>query len=258
MRLCRKDPQYLDLVIKKSNNNDNSQTMEDIIRFKIDGKQCTAKPGQYIVEAAADNGIYIPTLCNIPGVKPKGSCRICTVMVKGRPMTACTTPVSDGMEIENDNEEINNIRKAIVEMLFSQGNHFCPSCEKSGNCMLQALAYKYQMMVPRFPYAFPVKDVDASHPKIIKDQNRCILCKRCIRTIKDEQGRSVFAFQKRGQKLAVVVDPELASELTDELAQKAMDICPVGSIILKEKGFDVPIGKRTYDNEPIGSDIENK
>jgi len=113
-------------------------------------------------------------------------------------------------------------------------------------------------MVPRFPYAFPVKEVDASHPKIIKDQNRCILCKRCIRAIKDENGRSIFAYQKRGQKLCVVVDPELAANLTDELAEKAMEICPVGSIIKKEKGFEVPIGDRTYDDQPIGSEIENK
>ena len=235
----------------------NIDNMDDIIKFKIDGKICTARRGQYIVEAAADNGIFIPTLCNVPGLKPKGACRICTIMVNGRPMTACTTPVFDGMEIENDIEEIQNIRKSIIEMLFAQGNHFCPSCEKSGNCMLQAYAYRYQMMVPRFPYAFPVKEVDASHPKIIKDQNRCILCKRCIRTIKDENGKSVFAFKKRGKELSVVVDPELGSKLTDELAAKAMEICPVGSIILKEKGFDVPIGKRTYDNEPIGSEIEN-
>jgi len=67
----------------------------------------------------------------------------------------------------------------------------------------------------------------------------------------------VFAFKKRGKDLSVVVDPELGSKLTDELAAKAMEICPVGSIILKEKGFDVPIGKRTYDNIPIGSEIEN-
>lgn len=232
--------------------------MDDIIKFKIDGKICTAKPGQYIVDAAADNGIYIPTLCNIPGFKPKGACRICTVMLKGRPVTSCTNPVFDGMEIENDTEEIHNIRKSIVEMLFVQGNHFCPACEKSGNCMLQALAYRYQVMVPRFPFSFPVREVDASHPKIILDPNRCILCKRCIRYIKDENGKSIFAFKKRGQKLAIVVDPDLASKLTDELAEKAMEICPVGSILVREKGFDTPIGQRKYDKIPIGSEIEKE
>jgi len=232
--------------------------MSEKIRFRIDGVVCESTKGQYIVDAARENGIYIPTLCNIEGVKPRGACRVCTVMVNGRPMTSCTTPVVDGMEIENDIPEIKEIRKAIIEVFFSEGNHFCPSCEKSGSCMLQALAYRFQVMAPRFPYEFPRKEIDASHPKIIKDQNRCILCKRCIKSIKDENGRSIFAYHGRGRHLEVRVDPELANKLTDELAQKAMDVCPVGSILVREKGYDTPIGERKYDTQPIGSEIENK
>jgi [NiFe] hydrogenase diaphorase moiety small subunit len=111
-------------------------------------------------------------------------------------------------------------------------------------------------MVPRFPYGFPVRDIDASHPKIIKDHNRCVLCKRCIRAIKDDNGRSIFAFRKRGHKLEISIDPELGDQLTDEKAKEAMEVCPVGSIIHKEQGFIHPIGKRKYDNLPIGSEIE--
>ncbi len=231
--------------------------MEKIIKFTIDGIECTSEKGQYILKAAAENGIYIPTLCNYPGVKPKGGCRICTVRVNGRFMTACTTPVANGMIIENDIEKINELRKSIVELLFVEGNHFCPSCEKSGNCELQALAYRFKMMAPRFPYQFPSREIHASLPKIIKEQNRCILCKRCIRTIKDEKGRSVFAYRRRGTKAEVIVDNKLGRQLSDELARKAMDVCPVGSIIYKEKGFSIPIGKRKYDGKPIGSEIEN-
>src|SRR6056297_1407189 len=119
---------------------------KNVIKFTIDGVECMAEEGKYIVDAARDNGIYIPTLCNIEGVKPRGACRICSVIVNGRPMTACTTPVTDGMEIESDTEELQGIRKAIIEALFVEGNHFCPSCEKSGCCDLQALAYRYSMM----------------------------------------------------------------------------------------------------------------
>lgn len=231
--------------------------MENKVKFIIDGKECIAESGKFIVDAAAENGIYIPTLCNIPGVKPRGSCRICSVKVNGRLMSACSTPLTDGMEIENNIPEINDLRKAIVEALFVSGNHFCPSCEKSGNCDLQALGYRMLMMVPRFPYLFPLKQIEG-HDKIIKDQNRCIQCKRCIRTIKDDQGRSLFAFQKRGHKVEVVLDPVLGKLMTDELAEKAMAICPVGSIIVKEKGFVVPIGQRKYDHLPIGSEIEKQ
>jgi NADH dehydrogenase/NADH:ubiquinone oxidoreductase subunit G len=92
--------------------------------------------------------------------------------------------------------------------------------------------------------------------KIIKEQNRCIMCKRCIRAIKDDKGRSIFAYGKRGHKSQVVVDHILAREMSDELAQKAMNICPVGSILVRGKGFEMPIGTRKFDHNPIGSEIE--
>lgn len=230
--------------------------MNQTIKFKIDGKILTAIKGQTIVEAAKENGVYIPTLCNFEGAKPKGCCRMCTIKINNRYMTACTTPVADGMEIQNNTEEINDARKSIIELLFVTGNHFCPSCEKSGNCELQALAYRYQMMVPRFPFTFPQKGIDASSPKIIKDQNRCIMCKRCIKTIKDEEGRNYFAFKNRGNKLEVVLDAELGRDITDEVAKLAMENCPVGSILYKEQGFHEAIGTRKFDKEPIGSEIE--
>jgi [NiFe] hydrogenase diaphorase moiety small subunit len=229
--------------------------MKNVMKFTIDGKECMAERGQTILSAAKEEGIYIPTLCYYPGNMPRGGCRICTVRVNDRLMNACTTPVANGMIIENDTERINELRKSIIELLFVEGNHFCPSCEKSGNCELQALAYRFKVMAPRFPYQFPLRKVYASPPKIIKEQNRCILCKRCVRTIKDEKGRSLFTYKNRGPRTEVIVDVKLGSQLTDELAQKAMDVCPVGSIIYKGKGFSIPIGKRKYDGKPIGSEI---
>ncbi len=231
--------------------------MNQIVKITIDGVECMAAKGQYIIDAAKENGIFIPTLCNYAGVKPKGSCRICTVKVNGRMMTACTTPVAENMIIENNTADIEDLRKAIIELLFIEGNHFCPACEKSGSCELQALAYRFNMMVPRFPYSFPQRNVDASNPKLIKDQNRCILCKRCIRAIEDEKGRSIFAYQKRGQRVEISIDPKIGKNISSEVALKAMDVCPVGALLVREKGFDVPIGERKYDKEPIGSDIEN-
>lgn len=232
--------------------------MSDLVKVIINGKEIMAAKGSYIVDVARENGIYIPTLCNIPGVKPRGSCRICTVKVNGKLMTSCTTPVADRMEIESDLPELNDLRKAVVEMLFVDGNHFCPTCERSGNCDLQALGYRFRMTAPRFEFLFPYKQVDASNEKLIKDHNRCILCKRCIRAIKDDQGRSLFAFRKRGHTLEIALDPRLTAHLTDERAQEAMDICPVGALLRKGKGYDVPIGERTYDKETIGSQIEGK
>jgi [NiFe] hydrogenase diaphorase moiety small subunit len=232
--------------------------MSEKIKIIIDGKECWTEPGKSIIDAARENGVYIPSLCHVEGVKPAGSCRICNVNVNGRNMTACSTPVADGMNIESNTGELEEMRKAIIEVLFVAGNHFCPACEKSGNCELQALAYKYQMMVPRFPYEFPEKGVNAASKYIYHDKNRCILCKRCVRTVVKD-GKHVFALNSRGgEHIHVEIDAELASTLTEAEAQEAMDICPVGAILKKERGYYSPIGERKFDKAPIGSDIENK
>lgn len=228
------------------------------VRFTIDGKECVAKPGQTIVEAATANGVYIPTLCNFEGLKPAGSCRICTVRVNGRFMAACTQPVTNGMAVENAAPDIEDMRKALVEMLFVEGNHMCPTCEKSGNCELQALAYRYQMTVPRFPYLFPRRELDARAPKIVLELNRCIQCLRCVRGVLGKDGRKVFAAVRRGPHVAIEVDEKLAARMSEDEARRAMEICPVGAILRKEVGFAVPIGRRKFDRKPIGSDVAEK
>jgi [NiFe] hydrogenase diaphorase moiety small subunit len=157
------------------------------------------------------------------------------------------------MKVENNSTELMDLRRSIIEALFVEGNHFCPTCEKSGNCELQALSYRFEIFAPRFPYLFPIRNVDAANGKIIMEHNRCILCKRCVRGIKTKDGKSIFAFHKRGHMTEINVDHDLVMKMTDEEAQKAMDICPVGAILKKGKGFEVPIGKRKYDKTPIGN-----
>lgn len=225
------------------------------VSFQIDNKECEALYGQMLVDAARDNGIYIPTLCNMQGVKPCGSCRVCTVKINGRYATACTTPVACGMEIESNTEEIKDIRTGLIELIFAEGNHYCPTCEMSGNCELQALGYRFGMLAPRFPYQNPDREINTECPHLIIDYNRCIRCKRCIRTIKDSEGKSYFAFKNRGDKIEVTIDTEMAKTMSEELATLAMENCPVGAILIKEKGYRVPIGKRKFDNNMIGSDV---
>ena len=229
--------------------------MPKIIAFTIDGKPCQAAGGSLLIAAATENGVYIPTLCNYPGVPPKGSCRICTVRINGRLATACTSRVMADMEVQAITSELEDFRSSVVEILFAEGNHLCPSCEKSGRCELQALGYRYHMTTPRFPYAFPKRGVEAWHPKILKDHNRCILCKRCIRGIHNHDGKTIFAFGRRADRVVINIDPETSRDVSDELVRQAVEICPVGAIIQKEKGFDEPIGHRRFDRRPIGSDI---
>ncbi len=241
---------------------DMNKPLTDLINLTIDGQEIQAEKGQTIVQAAQKNGIYIPTLCALHADKENGlkhdlapgTCRICTVKANGRTTAACTTPVSQGLVVENDTPELNDLRKIIVELLFVEGNHFCPACEKSGSCDLQALAYRYQMLTPRFHYAFAPREVNADMPKLLWDGNRCILCRRCVLAIRTEEGEPLFVFANRGDKSTITVDTELIQDISEELAQQAMDICPVGAIIRKGKGFDTPFGQRKYDHSPIGSD----
>jgi [NiFe] hydrogenase diaphorase moiety small subunit len=106
---------------------------------------------------------------------------VCTAKVNGRLMATCTTPAESATEVESDTEELNELRRTLVQMLFAEGNHFCPSCEKSGNCVLQALGYDLGVMTAGFRHLFPDRPVDASHPEILLDFNRCILCELCVR-----------------------------------------------------------------------------
>lgn len=104
--------------------------------ISIDGKPVEFVEGQTIMEAAAAAGVYIPHLCHHPDFTPHGSCKLCTVKVNGRNCSACTFPAAEGQEVLNETDELREERRMITQMLFVEGNHFCPSCEKSGNCQL--------------------------------------------------------------------------------------------------------------------------
>ncbi len=232
--------------------------MSEAITFTIDGVTIEAEPGQTIIEAADKAGVYIPRLCHMPGLKPFGSCRVCTVKANGRPCSACTQPAAEGMVVENDTAELREHRKMLIEMLFVDGNHFCMFCEKSGNCELQALAYRFGITAPRFPYLWPERDVDATHPDVMIDHNRCIVCGRCVRTSRDIDGKHVFQFVNRGDRKRLAVNSQANLGGTNvEATDRALDACPVGALLRKRVGYATPVGKRLYDLEPIGTEIES-
>lgn len=221
--------------------------------FTIDGQEIPFEPGQTIMDAALAAGIYIPHLCHFPGVTPQGNCKLCTVEVNGKPLTACTTPAAAEQKICNNTTELNEARKALTQMLFIEGNHICPSCEKTGNCPLQAMAYHLGMLEGHFPAQYPVRQVDASHPTIMLDRDRCILCSLCVRASREVDGKNVFAIAGRGIEASLIVNTA-SGKLVDsdiEPTDLAAKICPVGAILIKEHGYDVPIGKRIFDQHKI-------
>ncbi len=227
------------------------------LTFTLDGKTIPFTEGQTIIQAASAAGVFIPHLCYHPEFKPHGSCKLCTVKVNGRHAASCTMRAAPGMVVESDTEEINAERRALTQMLFVEGNHFCPSCEKSGNCQLQATAYHLGMMSPHYDHFFPSRPVDASHPDALLDFNRCILCSLCVRASRDVDGKNVFALSGRGIGTHLIVNAK-SGQLGDTdftLDDKAAQVCPVGVILKKRRGFAVPIGERTYDKAPIADTV---
>ena len=230
--------------------------MSKTVVFKIDGVEIRGTSGQTIMEAADKAGIYIPRLCDVEGLDPQGSCRVCTVKVNGRTAASCTQPIADGIVVENETLEIRNFRRDLVRMLFHEGNHLCPCCEASGRCELQALAYRLGILQPdKYPYLQPVRPVDASHPDIMLDTNRCIRCGRCIRASRQLDHKNVFGYIGRGINKQVGVDGKDLAHTDVHIDDKAVALgtCPVGCIIQKRRGFFDAIGQRKFDLHPIGT-----
>jgi [NiFe] hydrogenase diaphorase moiety small subunit len=222
------------------------------VNLTIDGVEVYARSGESIIDVAAQNGIYIPSLCYVKGKPCLGTCRTCSVKVNGNVMAACTIPVTEGMVIEVNEPEVTDMRKALVELLFAEGNHNCPSCEKSGRCELQATGYEVDMMVSRFPYRFTPRVVDHASKTVWLERDRCIFCQRCVDMIRDEEtGQKIFSIKGRGTYASIEIDVDMANRMTSEQVREASDLCPVGCIIDKTQGFDVPIGKRKFEVKTI-------
>jgi [NiFe] hydrogenase diaphorase moiety small subunit len=232
---------------------------ETTVKIVIDGVEIEAKKGQSIIQAADAAGIYIPRLCYHPDLPPGGHCRVCTVKINGRPGNACSYPASNGMVIENDTEEMNTFRRNIIEMMFVEGNHYCPSCEASGDCELQAMGYRLGLLAPKMPYLRRFREIDASHKDVYIDRDRCILCGRCVRSSVFSDKKGVFGFENRGINKRITVDAEHGlCETTMAATDKAAEICPTGCLTVKREAYRTPIGQRKYDKQPIGSDIEKE
>jgi len=227
--------------------------------FDLDGHEVGFEPGQTILQAAAAADLYIPHLCYHPEFEPHGSCRVCIVKVNGKPVAGCTTPARDGDTVESATAELNDQRKNLVQFLFTEGNHFCPSCEQSGACKLQAVGYELGVVSPHYSPIYPDRPVDASHPDVLLDFNRCILCELCVRASSEVDKKSVFALSGRGIGKHLIVNAESGRLVDTDIAtsDKAMEVCPVGVILRKRRGFAVPIGQRRYDARPISEvDLE--
>jgi bidirectional [NiFe] hydrogenase diaphorase subunit len=210
-----------------------------ITTLKIDGRDCSARAGDTILEVAQENKINIPTLCRVEGLSNVGACRLCLVEIKGsnKLMPACVTEVQEGMEVTTNSPRLKQYRVAILELLFSERNHICSVCVSNGHCELQWLAEDLGMTHISVPYLHPKLEVDASHRRFVADHNRCILCSRCIRVCDEIEGAHTWDLHGRGVETRVISDlkqPWGESESCTGCG-KCVHICPTGALIEKGK-----------------------
>lgn len=225
------------------------------IEFSVDGVKVAGLAGQTVLKAADAAGIYIPRLCAYKDLLPHGSCRLCSVRVNGRIQAACVQTIFDGMVVENETEEIRDFRRALIDMLFVEGNHFCMFCEKSGLCELQALAYRFGIAAPQYPYLNPDRPIDLSHPDVYLDHNRCIQCGRCVRVSQQLDHKNVFQFVGRGHRKRLQVNGEALAATGLAVTDEVTAACPAGALMKKRVGYAIPIGRRAFDRQPIGSAV---
>jgi len=236
---------------KKKTNGKAAKTAGQIT-ITIDGKEIKTTAGRNLVQVANENDIFIPSLCYFENIEPPlGTCRVCTCKINGGAGPACTESVKEGMVVETATDELKDARNAIVEMMFSEGNHFCPGCQKSGDCDLQHMAYELGLRQTRFPHVFKDRLIDFNPSRMIMEHNRCIKCGRCVKEVFTDDGKAVFSFRYRGNETRVGIDYAQEEQLNDEQARNAMNLCPTGAIIVRGELHARPFGGRRFDMESV-------
>ena len=214
-----------------------------MVQITINGKQIEVPEGTTVLRAAETAGINIPRLCDHKELTPYGGCRLCIVEVQGVrvPMASCTLPVSNGMVVNTETEALKKSRKFILSMLFSERNHFCPFCQVSGgDCELQNAAYAEEMTHWPIQPGWNNFVVDTSHPYFVLDNNRCILCRRCVRACAEMAGNFTLSVAERGAKSMVVADTDIPlGESTCIKCGSCVQVCPTGAIIDKTSVYQM-------------------
>jgi iron-only hydrogenase group A len=206
------------------------------MKITIDENIIEAQDGMTIVEAAQSVGIRIPTLCWLKGISCPTACRVCMVEIVGMPrlVTACNTPVRDGMVVKTASSRVIAARKANIELQLSDHSKSCLSCPKSLKCELQKLAQEYDCDAYAIGGAESSKEIDQSHPCIVKDLAKCIQCGRCIAVCKRVQGVSAITKIRRGfnAKVGCAHDLKLVDSPCVGCGQCTL-VCPTGALMEK-------------------------
>lgn len=208
-----------------------------MVNVKINNKSYSVPKGSTILEAARYAGIEIPTLCYLKDINEIGACRMCMVEVKGARslVAACVFPVNEGMEIFTNTEKVRHSRKMTLELILSNHDRKCLSCVRSGTCELQQLCKEFGVDIEdRFDGEMVRYNFDDSAAHMVRDNNKCILCRRCIAAC-DQQGISVIGANARGfdTHVSSAFDKDLADVSCISCGQCIVN-CPTGAIVEKD------------------------
>jgi predicted molibdopterin-dependent oxidoreductase YjgC len=206
------------------------------VNVTIDGQKIQAQAGQTILEVAESVGIKIPTLCHHPALEPIGACRVCLVEV-ARQRTlqpSCTFQVTEGMEVLTHSPKVEDARRFVLELILSDHPLDCMTCEQAGNCELQDLAYEYGIQQTRFPGVQHEYEIDESNPFYIRDYDKCILCRRCVRACNELNGVEAIGVIQRGfdSKIGTAFDG-LMQDSVCEFCGMCTEVCPTGALVPK-------------------------
>jgi NADP-reducing hydrogenase subunit HndD len=207
-------------------------------KLTIDNIQVKVPEQTTILHAARKAGINIPTLCYLEGIQAIGACRVCLVEVEGAKtlVASCITPVTEGMKVRTNTKRVREARRLIVELILSDHEGDCQTCDRNNDCELQALAYELGIKEISYPGEKSRRITDSSTPALVRDSAKCILCRRCVTVCEQVQGVVALFPQNRGFK--TVVGPAFCSDL-DTVAcvqcGQCAAVCPVGAISEKDQ-----------------------